>query len=285
LEVIGCILLVGLIMESLVSVVRAAGRISTFEIPIDRSTGGLCTRTNHIQEVKVRAALSSFLASILLMSSVISSNAEEVRSAVAKPVIHYFNVAPSGILANESQVVILTMSVTSATSIVVTFSPCSSDCQIGNGEAKATFLLSPSVTTTYKLTAKNSGGTVVASQKVEVGAYDNNPPPVPAGLQVTWGAACWYQYEGIEYQAMPFTAKIPIPPGDLPIEATLYYGSTTCDGEYGTDNLNDTEGAVPSGSWIFFFLNHPGVTGSSAIWTLGNQSSGCVSYEEAPVCS
>jgi hypothetical protein len=201
-----------------------------------------------------------------------------------KPVINYFNVAPAGIL--PGQAAILTMSVTGATNIKLTFDPCTPpDCTIGNGQAVATVLLNPAVTTTYVVKASNASGTVIASQKVEVGEYDNNPPPVPAGLKVTWGGACWYDYDGVQDQAMLITAKIPKPPGALPIEATLYYGSTTCNADGGTDNLNDLQTVIYSGSYYFFFINHPNITGSSAIWTLGNQSSGCVSYEEAPTCN
>jgi hypothetical protein len=203
---------------------------------------------------------------------------------VAKPVINYFNVAPAGILTN--QVAILTMSITGATSVKVTYKPCSgSNCTVGTGQSIATILLNPTVTTTYRVEATNAAGTVVSSQTVDVGSYNNNPPAVPHGLKVTWGGACWYDYAGLKYQGISVDAKIPTPPGGLPIEGTLYYGSTTCNGADGADNLNDLQTLIYSGGFIFFFTNHPGITGSSAIWTLGNQSSGCVSYEEAPACN
>jgi hypothetical protein len=118
-----------------------------------------------------------------------------------------------------------------------------------------------------------------------VGEYINKPTPVPPGLKVTWGEACWFELDGKEYQAIPLNSEIPTPPGALPIEATLYYDSTTCDGEDGAaDNLNDYQTVVHSGGFIFWFTRHPDAKVSSAIWTFGNQSSGCVSYEEAPIC-
>jgi hypothetical protein len=156
---------------------------------------------------------------------------------------------------------------------------------IAYGVANATFLLNPTVTTTYTLRATNAAGTVWATQKVVVGKYINNPLPVPTGLKVAWGAAYLYKYLGQEYQAMPFSAQITTPPGGLPIEATLYYGSTTCNGLDGADNLNDYQSLVHSGGLLMFFTNFPNITGSSAIWTLGNQSSGCVSYAKAPLCN
>jgi hypothetical protein len=229
-------------------------------------------------------SVSLSLAILLSLSWVTSLGAQETKAAkVAKPVIHYFNVAPAGILAN--QVAILTMSVSGAKSISVTQSPCTpGNCHVTSGQATTTVLLNPTVTTTYTLIATNAGGTVTAKQQVVVGKYNNHPTPVPAGLKVTWGGACWYEYGGKEYQAIPIYPQIPTPPGSLPIEATLYSGSTTCNGEDPPDNLNDYQTVVPSGGWIFWFNRHPGATNSSAIWTFGNQSSGCVSYKEAPAC-
>jgi hypothetical protein len=221
---------------------------------------------------------------LLSINCVTHSGAQEIMSAkVAKPVIHYFNVAPAGILVN--QVAILTLSVSGAKTIAVTQSPCTpGDCLVTSGQATTTVLLSPNVTTTYTLMATNAGGTVTAKQTVLVGKYDNDPAPVPAGLKVTWGAACWWDLDGQELQAITADLQVPTPPGGLPNEGTLYFGSTTCNGEDGADNLNDFQTVVTSGDWIFGFTRHPGVTASSAIWTLGNQSSGCVSYEKAPSC-
>jgi hypothetical protein len=237
----------------------------------------------------------SLLGAVLLsISWVTSLGAQEINrdhpalglaAKIAKPVIHYFNVAPAGILL-ANQVAILTMSVSGARSVTVTFSPCTPpDCSVPTyGYSSGTYFLNPSVTTTYTLRATNSAGTVVASQKVQIGKYLENPPPVPSGLTVKWGEACWYERDGQEFQAMPFDAQIPTPPGGLPIEATLYYGSTTCSPDSFTDNLNDFQTLVYSGG-LFFFTNYPNFAESSAIWSLGNQSTGCVSYQEAPLCN
>jgi hypothetical protein len=232
--------------------------------------------------MKNRAVLLLFVATLLLTSWMPALEAQNV-TAVHKPVVSYFNVAPAGILPN--QVAILTLSVSAAKTVTVKASPCTPpNCVVNYGYAAGTFFVSPSVTSTYTLKATNSGGTVWAAQKVVVGKYINNPLPVPAGLKVTWHAACWHEKNGSKYQAMPFDAQISTPPGGLPIEATLYWGSTTCNGADGTDNLNDL-GYVVHGGGLFWFTNFSNVAGSSVIWTLGNQSSGCVSYQRAPKCN
>jgi len=100
------------------------------------------------------------------------------------------------------------------------------------------------------------------------------------GLMVTWTEGCWYETGGMKYQAMSFTVESSTP---LPLEGTLYYNAT-CDPSDGTDNLNDTGGTTPSGSWIFWFIHHPGLTNSSAIWSYGGIKSACINYNVAPDC-
>jgi hypothetical protein len=100
------------------------------------------------------------------------------------------------------------------------------------------------------------------------------------GLMVTWTEGCWYETGGMKYQAMSFTVESSTP---LPLEGTLFYNAT-CDPSDGTDNLNDTGGTTPSGSWIFWFIHHPGLTNSSAIWSYGGIMSACINYNVAPDC-
>jgi len=138
------------------------------------------------------------------------------------------------------------------------------------------------------LEASGAGGNVSASQTVEVGQYLKNPAPVPAGLQVTWQGACWLKGYPKSFcngacQGMAFTVNVPAPPAQLPLEATLYIGTQTCNPAQ-QDNLDDDETLTGSGGWIFWFTNHPNKENTSAIWTFGNQSSGCVSYAKAPEC-
>jgi hypothetical protein len=198
------------------------------------------------------------------------------------PVVTYFNVAPTSTL--PGQAVIGTLLVTGATSATV--NGVNANCSAGS--CGGTFLFAPPATTNYVMQALGAGGTVTQSQLVQVGKYLPNPPAIPAGLTVTWQGACWLKGYPKTFcsgacQGMAFTVNIPAPPAQLPLEATLYLNSTKCN-PASQDNLNDTGAPTGSGSWINWFINHPNVKNSSAIWTIGNQSSGCVSYATAPKC-
>lgn len=102
-----------------------------------------------------------------------------------------------------------------------------------------------------------------------------------ATFTVTWGGACWELQQGMYYQAMPFQLTTSKP---IPLEATLFY-NTTCNPADGTDNLNDTGGTVGSGGELFWFIHHPDEKSTSAIWSFGDVTSGCVSYLNAPQCN
>ncbi len=99
-------------------------------------------------------------------------------------------------------------------------------------------------------------------------------------LSVTWQGGCWYSDQGHKYQAMRFTLQTSAP---IPLEGTLFF-TTTCDPSQGTDNLNDTGSTINSGSWTFWFIHHPDEFNTSATWSLGNLSSGCIDYSTAPDC-
>jgi hypothetical protein len=198
------------------------------------------------------------------------------------PVINFFNVAPASTL--PGQAAIATLSIAGVTSATV--NGVLANCV--NGSCGGTFLFYPGSTTTYVVTANGPGGPITASQQVEVGSYKPNPPPEPVGLQVTWRGACWIAHYPKALcngacQGMSFDVNIPTPPAALPLEATLYIGTTTCNPS-SPDNLNDTGALTGSGGWIYWFTHHPNLKNSSAIWTIGNQSSGCVSYANVRAC-
>jgi len=202
--------------------------------------------------------------------------------ATGTPIINFFNVAPTSTL--PGQAAIGTLSVSGATA--ATINGAAAHCS--NGECAGTILFYPTSTTDYVLEATGAGGNANGSQQVEVGHYKANPLPLPAGLQVTWQGACWLRNYPKQYcdgacQGMAFKVNIPTPPKQLPLEATLYLGATKCNPSR-QDNLNDYGTLTGSGGWIFWFSNHPNKRYTSAIWTIGNQSSGCVSYAEAPDC-
>jgi hypothetical protein len=100
------------------------------------------------------------------------------------------------------------------------------------------------------------------------------------GITVTWNEGCWYNTGGSAYQAMEFTLQSANP---VALEGTLYF-TTNCDPSQGTDNLNDTGGTTPSGSWTFWFIHHPNNYTTSAVWSLGEHYTGCIDYSTAPNC-
>ena len=198
------------------------------------------------------------------------------------PVITFFNVAPTSTL--PGQATIATLSVTGATSASI--NGVLANCNAG--QCGGTFLFHPASTTNYVLQASGAGGSITASQMVQVGRYLPNPPAQPPGLKVSWQGACWItRYPkpicNGACQGMAFQVSVPTPPAQLPLEATLYLGTTTC-APAQQDNMNDLGTLTGSGGWIFWFSHHPNLKNSSAIWTFGNQSSGCVSYAAAPKC-
>lgn len=203
-------------------------------------------------------------------------------AATGMPVINFFNVAPTSTLPGQATIATLSVSGATAATVNGIIANCS------NGECAGTIQFYPTSTTNYVLQANGAGGNVSASQGVEVGQYQPNPPPVPTGLKVTWQGACWLTHYPKRYcngacQGIAFNVNIPTPPSQLPLEATLYIGTNTCNPAR-QDNLNDTETFNGSGGWIFWFIHHPNNKNTSAIWTIGNQSSGCVSYAAAPRC-
>ena len=202
--------------------------------------------------------------------------------ATGGPVVDFFSMAPTSTL--PGQATIGTFLVSGATT--ATLNGIIANCS--NGQCGGTILFYPTSTTNYVLEASGAGGNLSVSQEVEVGEYHPNPPPVPAGLKVTWKGACWIKGYPKSVcngacQGMAFNVSVPTPPSALPLEATLYLNSTTCDPS-SQDNLNDIGTLTGSGGWIFWFSHHPNRKNSSAIWTYGNQSSGCVSYASAKVC-
>lgn len=103
-----------------------------------------------------------------------------------------------------------------------------------------------------------------------------------SGVHVKW-EACIEKYNGNLDQAMHIYPKTTIT-GVL--QGQLFYGSG-CNPAYWTDQLNDfgTSMTFPAGSgWTFSFVNRPNKLGTSAVWTINGQSSGCVNYSTAPAC-
>lgn len=218
----------------------------------------------------------------LVISPTLLGFSQSYGASIGLPVINFFDVAPAATL--PGQAAIGTLSVSGATS--ATLNGIIANCS--NGQCAGTVLFYPRSTTTYVLQASGAGGNVSASQQVEVGQYQPNPLSLPTGLQVTWQGACWLTHYPVSFcngacQGMAFDVNIPTPPSALPLEATLYMGTTKCN-PASQDNMNDLGTLTSSGGWIFWFTHHPNRKYTSAIWTIGNQSSGCVNYATAPAC-
>jgi hypothetical protein len=95
------------------------------------------------------------------------------------------------------------------------------------------------------------------------------------------------------FQAVDFALSTPTP---VPVQGTLFYGPT-CDASYGTDNLNDFNTLTGSTHMIQGFSHNVNITGVSAVYWVGQQSSngqcpvgvpcsGCFHYTQTtPLCS
>lgn len=108
-------------------------------------------------------------------------------------------------------------------------------------------------------------------------------PPCGGSTQETVGwQACWYSQGGNRYQAMRFQLS---QPETAVLQAELYSGPG-CNPANWNDQLNDTGAAGSFGTfgYLYWFIYRANQTDMSAVWTLGNQSSGCVNYNTAPSC-
>lgn len=103
-----------------------------------------------------------------------------------------------------------------------------------------------------------------------------------AGNVVSWHA-CMYTQNGQQYQAMQFFPKQPVT-GVL--QSEMFYNSG-CNPTQWTDQLNDVGQSMSFGTgfgYTFYFIHRPNLPGVSAVWTIGDQTSGCVNYNTAPAC-
>ena len=95
----------------------------------------------------------------------------------AAPTIGFFNATPSTITAGQPTT--LSWSVSGATTVSI-------DNGVGDVSNLTATLVSPNQTTTYTLTARNSGGAVTAQTTVVVStAFDTQPPTTPTIISAT----------------------------------------------------------------------------------------------------
>lgn len=153
----------------------------------------------------------------------------------------------------------------------------------------STFVITPTMSTTVLL----AGG----PHTIQVTAWDTTGASSSVNVPVTVNASCGGSgpggagpignWQGFMYndggnldQAISFTVA---QAGSYAFNGTLYYGST-CDPTQFTDQIGfGNPISFGANGYTFWFIHYPNNRNTSAIWTVGTQSSGCISYANAPV--
>jgi hypothetical protein len=86
---------------------------------------------------------------------------------------------------------------------------------------------------------------------------------------------------GQKHQAIDFTLS---EGSRLPFNATLYFGANCYPNNWADQFGFGQEVSFGGFSYIFWFSDFPNQPNTSAIWTVGKQSSGCINYTAAPPC-
>jgi hypothetical protein len=103
------------------------------------------------------------------------------------------------------------------------------------------------------------------------------------GGTVAWHA-CMYTHNGEQYQAMQISPSQTLT-GVL--QSQMFSGSN-CNPTQWTDQLNDVGQTMSFGagsSFLYWFIHRADMSDVSAVWTMGDQTSGCVNYNTAPACN
>lgn len=126
----------------------------------------------------------------------------------------------------------------------------------------------------------NIAGTASVTFSVSTSSTVCGSKPSGSGSVKSWHA-CMRHADGHEYQAMEFSLS---PGGTLPFNATLYTG-LGCNTNNWLDQFGfGTPVSFGGFTYTFWFEHHPDLPNSSVIWTVGNQNSGCVNYNNVPPC-
>jgi hypothetical protein len=126
---------------------------------------------------------------------------------------------------------------------------------------------------------------------LQVVAYDDSFTGSTATVPVNSGAsgntvswqACIYTQNGQSYQAMRISPQQTLT-GVL--QSQMFWNSN-CNPTQWTDQLNDVGATMTFGAgsgYIYYFIHRANIPGVSAVWTMGDQTSGCVNYITAPPC-
>jgi hypothetical protein len=123
------------------------------------------------------------------------------------------------------------------------------------------------------------GGGGVHGGRKDAGAATGDAGAASSSLSVQWAKACWEVQNGKRYQAIHFDLAAPAP---VTLKSTLFF-TTNCDPSKGTQS-NDNVATIPSGSYAYWFTDHPDETSTSATWSILDQTTGCIDYQHAPDC-
>ena len=104
--------------------------------------------------------------------------------------------------------------------------------------------------------------------------------PPPSG-PVAFVRGCGYSQVGFTYEAVSFTVTKAI---SLPFDGKLFYGPGCVSTELADEIGNGQKLSFDADSYIFWFGEFPDNPNTSAIWTIGSKSSGCINYSAVPAC-
>jgi hypothetical protein len=101
-----------------------------------------------------------------------------------------------------------------------------------------------------------------------------------SGVVTSW-RGCMRNVNGQNHQAVDFTLS---EGAKLSFNATLYSGANCYPNNWLDQFGFGQEISFGGFSYIFWFSDFPNQPNTSAIWTVGNQSSGCINYTAVPAC-
>jgi hypothetical protein len=116
-------------------------------------------------------------------------------------------------------------------------------------------------------------------------AFDVTTATPPCGGNASGAVSSWQgcmqSVNGASHQAIDFTLS---EAATLPFNATLYFGAN-CSPNNWADQFGFGQDISFGGfSYIYWFRDFPNQPNTSAIWTVGKQSSGCINYTSVPAC-
>jgi hypothetical protein len=116
-------------------------------------------------------------------------------------------------------------------------------------------------------------------------AFDVTTATPPCGGNatgvVTLWRGCMRSVNGQNHQAIDFTLS---EGATLPFNATLYFGANCSPNNWADQFGFGRDISFGGFSYIFWFSDFPNQPNTSAVWTVGKQSSGCINYAAVPAC-